>query len=158
MDQLIAQFWHLGTLYLGIAVVIVTFFVRRIVEQAAPSLKKAAHENDPKPTYKTKLAEWWNGVILYALPVIAGILGATVWRSYFCPEGMDGKDAVMFGTIIGWFSSFLYKVVRKTLKKKTGIDPIPGPIDPTEADSEDKPEDKEDEESEDKESEDKTKE
>ena len=101
MDQLIAQFWHLGTLYLGIAVVITTFFVRRIVEQAAPSLKKAAPENDPKLTYKTKLAEWWNGVILYALPVIAGILGATVWRSYFCPEGMDGKDAVMFGTIIG---------------------------------------------------------
>ena len=134
MDQLIAHFWHLGTFYLGIAVVIVTFFTRRIVEQVVPSLKKQADENDEKPIYKTKLAEWWNKVLLYLIPVVAGVLGAIFWQDFFC-SGVAAeslKDAGMFGAIMGWFSSFLYKVVRKTLKKKTGIDPIPGPIDPME--------------------------
>jgi hypothetical protein len=160
MDQLIAQFWHRGTLYLGVAVVIVTFFARRIVELAAPSLKKQADENDEKPTYKTKMAEWWNGVILYAIPVVAGILGAVFWRSYFCADVESLKDAGMFGAIVGWFSSFLYKVIRKTLKKKTGIDPIPGPIDPTESDpppksdDDDEEDEPEDEKSEDKDDED----
>lgn len=141
MDQLIAQFWQLGTLYLCFAVIISTFFVRRIVEMIVPSAKKAADENDPKVTYKTKFAAWWNGVILYALPVLAGIGFAMGWQSYFCAgdAAESLKDAGMFGAIIGWFSSFLYKVVRKTLKKKTGIDPIPGPIDPATSDSEKPP-------------------
>jgi hypothetical protein len=141
MNQLIAQFWQLGTFYLGIAVVIATFFVRRIVEQAIPSIKKAAHENDPKPTYKTKLAEWWNKVLLYLIPVVVGILGAIFWQDFFCSgEASENlKDAGMFGAIMGWFSSFLYKVVRKTLYKRTGIDPIPGPLDPTEKDSDPPP-------------------
>lgn len=147
MDQLIAQFWHLGTLYLGCAIIIVTFFARRIVELSVPSLKKQAHENDKKLTYKTKAAEWWNGVVLYALPVIAGIAGAMVWQDFFCSGAAAEslKDAGMFGAIIGWFSSFLYKVIRKTLKKKTGIDPVPGPIDVTDSEPPEAKDDDEDE-------------
>lgn len=147
MDQLIAQFWQLGTLYLCFAVIISTFFVRRIVEFSVPSAKKQGDENDGTLTYKTKFAVWWNGVILYALPVLAGVGFALGWQSFFCSgdAAQSLKDAGMFGAIVGWFSSFLYKVVRKTLKKKTGIDPIPGPIDPTEPDSEPPKEDPKDE-------------
>lgn len=137
MDQLKAQFWQLGTLYLAAIVVIVTFFIRRVVEEALPWLKKVADESDPKPIYKNKLSEWWNAVILYLLPVATGATGAACFPSYFASgkAAESTGNAIMFGMVIGWCSSFLYKVIRKGLKKKTGIDLTPGPIDPTAKDS-----------------------
>ncbi len=129
MDQVVDQFFSYGTLGLGIAVVILTFFARRIVETAVPSAKKAKDENEDGLTYTTRFSVWWNGVILYAIPVVGGAgLGAAAvaaqWSLTSAVTTVGG--GAIYGSIVGWFSSFLYKVVRKTLKAKTGIDPIPG--------------------------------
>lgn len=141
MDQAVKQLFTWGSLYLAVAVVIVTFFVRRIVETAIPSAKKKADENSPKVTYETKFARWWNQVILYAIPVVGGgLLAMAATAAHWNLLSVDtlGGSAI-YGAIVGWFSSFLYQVFRRTLKKETGIDPIPGPSDDITVTVEEKP-------------------
>lgn len=129
MDQAVTQLLTWGSVYLAVAVVIVTFFVRRIVETAVPSAKKKADENEAGVTYETTFARWWNNVILYAVPVLTGSLLALAETAlewgWLAPQSLSG--AFLYGGIVGWFSSFLYKVFRKVLKARTGVDPVPGP-------------------------------
>ena len=61
-----------GTYVLGIAVYVLTFFTRKVVELMWPRLKKQADANSPDITYLTTLARWWNEVVLYAIPVAFG--------------------------------------------------------------------------------------
>jgi len=145
MDQLYNQLLNKETLILAFIVVIGTFFVRRIVETAVPSCKDIAKNGDSK--YKTKFGLWWNSVILYAIPVILGAAVA-IWAykaSVLPGEFKTTPGAAMWGAVVGWCSSFLYKVARKFLKKKTGVDLTPGPADPTKKDS-DPPKKREDDE------------
>jgi hypothetical protein len=142
MDHAYNQLLDKGSIITALLVVIATFFIRRIVETAVPSAKGV---DTPKGTvYKTRFGLWWNSVVLYAIPVVLGsgiaVLGK--WVPYLLPAGVTTLGgAVLWGAIVGWFSSFLYKVFRKLLKDKTGIDPLPGPIDPEKpSDDEDKPE------------------
>jgi len=128
MEQLYEQLVRRETLILAFVIVIATFFVRRIVETAVPSCK-----GKKDGAYKTKFGLWWNSVILYAIPVVLGI-GVAIWA--FSASVLPGDfkttaGAGMWGAIVGWCSSFGYKVVRKFLKSKTGVDLIPGPTDPT---------------------------
>ncbi len=130
MDQAISQFFTAGTAILALSIVIVTFFIRRIVETAVPSVKKQADENHPTPTYKTGFARWWNSVILYSIPVLVGSTIGFFNVSYlFNIEGMDTAGSrIFFGGVVGWMSSYLYKILRLTLKKKTGVDINPTPL------------------------------
>lgn len=128
MEQAADFLLQKGTLLLGVLVVIITFFIRLVAETAAPSLKKKADENSPEITYATPFARWWNSVILYALPVMIGG-GLAMWKiAWFLPESASRSDGLLMGIVVGWFSSFMYKVVRKVLKARTGIDPVPGPV------------------------------
>ena len=114
----------LGTGLLAVTIYIVTFFVRRIVETAKPDLKKAADENDPNPTYKSGMARWWSKVILPAVPVVTGaLLGAFHTPYLFDAPGLEKtSDAMIFGAVVGWFSTMIYKGVRLVIKKNTGVD------------------------------------
>jgi len=139
MEEAISQFFTggsrpsnaalAGTAVLALSIVIVTFFVRRIVETAVPTAKKQNDENHPGITYMTTFARWWNSVILYAIPVVVG--GAIGWAHVpylFSVEGLDTVSSrIFFGGVVGWLSSFFYKVIRMTLKKKTGVDINPTP-------------------------------
>jgi hypothetical protein len=45
----------------------------------------------------------------------------------------DIKDLggrLLFQGGVGWFASFMYKVLRKVILKKTGVDIQPGPVKP----------------------------
>ncbi len=145
MDQFFEQLFRRETIYLVFIVIIGTFFIRRIVETAMPSIK--GHINGQLgETYKTKLGLWWNSVILYALPVVLGALIALIAFKEIVPDNISTRPgAAAWGAIIGWCSSFIYKVVRKFLKKKTGVDLTPGPANPLDEapdsgkDEEDKP-------------------
>ena len=47
-------------------------------------------------------------------------------KSDFFFDGIGDKGGkVMFGGAVGWFSGFLYKLLRKILKQKAGIDITP---------------------------------
>lgn len=125
MDQAISQFFTAGTAVLALSVVIITFFVRRTIETAMPWVKKQADENSPKITYATGFARWWNQVILYAIPVlIGGGLGLFDVPYLFSVEGVGVTPGsrMFFGGCVGWMSSYIYKIIRLTLKKKTGVD------------------------------------
>lgn len=118
-----------GTYILAATIWIATFFVRRIVEGIRPSLKKNTDCNQPGLTYTGQAARWWNEVILYALPVLFGIYAGTLQSEFFFGELKDKSSKIMVGLVIGWFSSFLYKLLKKVLLKKAGIDISPGESD-----------------------------
>lgn len=124
MDNAVDLLLRQGTVALAVVVVIGTFFVRRIVETAVPSIKQKAHENSPEVTYPTKLSEWWNKVILYSVPPgLGGLLGIFSIPFIFSPTDfttMGGR--IIFGVGVGWFSSFIYKVLKKMISKTTGVE------------------------------------
>jgi hypothetical protein len=108
-----------GTYILAVAVFVLTFFTRRCVEGFWPTLKKQADANAPQITYLTIGARWWNEVVLYAVPVAYGALSACSTSSTLY-GGLDGTSKVMFGASVGWFSSFLYKTLKRAIGAKLG--------------------------------------
>lgn len=130
MDQITAQILRPGTFAVAVAIVILTFFIRKIVETAWPHLKKKADENAKDMTYATAFAKWWNTVILYAIPVILGSCAAAVPSEWIHGDVKDVGGRILFQAGVGWFSSFMYKILRKLILKKTGVDIQPGPVKP----------------------------
>lgn len=117
------QFLTPGTAVLAITVVVLTFFVRRIAETAFPVLRRNAEDHQPEPNYLTVWARWWNKVILYIIPVAVGVgLAYTKVDYLFQVEGLEANARPFFGGVVGWLSSFLYKIFRQMIQKKTGLD------------------------------------
>jgi len=129
MEEITSQVLRSGTFVVAVAVVVITFFVRRVVETLRPELKKQADENDPKITYKTKLAMWWNTVILYAIPVLLGACTALFNSDFLHGDIKDLGGRLLFQGGVGWFAGFLYKILRKMIVQRTGVDIQPS--DPT---------------------------
>lgn len=114
-----------GTYVLGVGIFITVFMIRKIIESIWPRLKKQVDANNPKITYLTSIARWWNEVILYFLPVMIGIFCGFI-RSDFLFSGIGDKGGkLIFGAVIGWFASFIYKLLRKVIKQKLGVDITP---------------------------------
>lgn len=120
MDQAFDQLEQPGILVFAVCVTLLTFFIRRLVETAVPSLKKKADENAPAVTYETTFSRYWNQVILYALPSLVGALIGIIDVPYLFgengPKTMGGR--VFMGVFIGGASAFAYKAA----KKRWGID------------------------------------
>lgn len=115
-----------GTYVLGVFIYVLVFFMRRVIEGIDPTLKKQADANSPKITYLNNRARWWNEVVLYAFPVLVGG-GTALSKSEFFFAGIgDRGGKVIFGAVVGWFSSFLYKLLKKVIKQKVGVDLSPG--------------------------------
>lgn len=123
MDSVVSQFLTAGSAILALSVVIVTFFVRRVVETAVPSLKKMADENDPSLTYAHLGARWWNQLVIYLLPVVTGSAITAANVPFLVMPGMTALSTrIFFGAVVGWFSSVIYKAVRMAIKTRTGVD------------------------------------
>lgn len=130
MEEITTQILRPGTFAVAVAVVILTFFIRRIVETVWPSLKKAADANAPELTYLTKVSMWWNTVILYAIPVTVGASTSFIASDFLHGDITDFGGRLLFQAGVGWFASFMYKILRKVVLQKTGVDIKPGPIGP----------------------------
>lgn len=119
MDDAFSQLWHTGSLVYGVAVIIITFFIRKLVEAGVPSVRKKADENEKGVTYATTFSRYWNQVILYALPPAVGALIALLDVSYLYgdsgPTELAGR--VFNGIVIGGCSAMVYKAL-----KKRGVD------------------------------------
>jgi len=120
MDDLMKMIFRPGTLVLAIAIYASTHIFRRIVETARPGLKRQATEMDKAAMYGSKMAMWWNEVVLYAMPVVAGA-GFAFWPSMFLFGDLATKDRVMLACGVGWFSGTVYKAIRKALMAKAGL-------------------------------------
>lgn len=123
--DIVSLFTRPGTYVLGISIFIATFFFRKIVETLVPRLKKQADENAPGVTYLTATARWWNDVFLHLLPVLAGAVSG-IMRSEFFFAGIGDKGGrVLFGIVVGWFSSFLYKLLQRVIQQRLGVNISP---------------------------------
>ena len=115
MDDLLKNFSIPGTIALAVMVVIAVFFTRRIVELKWPHLKK-------KNPYVTKFSQWYNQVVLYALPLGWGAVYAFI-PSKFIWGDVEGYFSKLFvACTIAWFSGFLYKVFKKLILKQYDVD------------------------------------
>lgn len=123
MDEVVSHILSYKFVLMCVIVWIITFFIRRVVETARPSLKKAADETEHKQTYTNRLAVWWNDVILHAIPVVLGSLLAIIMKD-MAPDTVWYSRAI-YGVLPGWLSAFIYKLLRQTLKKRIGLD-LPG--------------------------------
>jgi len=132
MEEITSQILRPGTFAVAVAVVILTFFLRRIIETVWPVLQKGSEPNEKGLTYLTPMAMWWNTVILYAIPVLLGAGAACINSDFLHGDIKDFGGRLLFQAGVGWFASFMYKVLRKVILKKTGVDIQPGPISPEE--------------------------
>jgi len=123
MDQALTDFLSKGTLIIAVLVVIINFFVRRIVLLIRPDFKPLGSAMDKKAMYSNTAAMWWNEIGLYALPVIIGAnLGLFKGLSFaFDTSIKTASGRVFYAAIVGWFADFLYEVVQKMLYKSTGV-------------------------------------
>lgn len=139
MDAVVDQLLTAEAVFLMIAVTIGTFFIRRIVETGFPKVVQAADDTAAAPSYTNTWSVWWNKVVLYAIPVVLGTLLALTVKEFSSDEGLftSRKGLALYGGVVGWCSSFAYKLFRQVVKKKTGLD-LPGasvpppPADPKE--------------------------
>jgi hypothetical protein len=119
MDEAFTQLIHTGTIVFGVSIIMVTFFIRKLVETAVPSVQKKADENAPAITYETTFSRYWNQVILYALPPVVGALIGILDVPFL--YGEDGAKTmlgrVFTGVFVGGVSAFVYK----SAKKRWGI-------------------------------------
>jgi mannose/fructose/N-acetylgalactosamine-specific phosphotransferase system component IIC len=127
MEEITTQLLRPGTFAVAVAVVVVTFFLRRIVETLWPTLKKQAPETAPEVTYLSNVAMWWNTVVLYAVPVLLGVLIGLINSDFLHGDIKDVGGRILFQAGVGWFAGFLYKILRKIILKKTGVDIQPSP-------------------------------
>lgn len=123
MDQTVQQFISFGAILLALAVFIITFFIRRSAELAFPVLvKTSCTEKDPS------ISTWWNQVILYAIPVIVGGLFGLMNAPLLFGDQLKTMSArCLFGGVVGWFSGFIYKIVKKIIGDKAGVTPDESP-------------------------------
>ena len=120
MDEAFEQLFHPGTIVFGVCLTLMTFFFRKVVETAVPSVKKKADENAPAVTYESTFARYWNQVILYAMPSVfgagVGIFDIPYLYGAEGPQTMAGR--IFTGVFVGGTSAFCYKAA----KKRWGID------------------------------------
>lgn len=111
MSSLLPQFLHVGTLLLGVFVVVATKLIRVGVEGLFPQLQKLADENASFATYASTISRYWNQVFLYAIPVAVGSGAAMVSPFTLGFTSLDSK--AIGGLLVGWLMSFLYKLAKR---------------------------------------------
>lgn len=119
MDQIdLSTFLHTGTLALGVAVVIITSFIRRILETYIPTIRQKSDEDSPGATYGNRWARFYNKVGVYYLPVLIGVLIGLLVDSDFLFGSIDTRDGrVFFAMVVAWFSRDVYKFVRGVINR-----------------------------------------
>lgn len=121
MDDLLGMIFRPGTLVLAVVIYASTHILRRVVETARPDLRRQATEMDKAAMYGSRLAMWWNEVVLYTLPVIVGALFAMKPSPFLFGEELPTKDRALLACGVGWFSGTVYKAIRKALLAKAGL-------------------------------------
>lgn len=125
--DIIALLTRSGTYTLSLAVFIITWIVRKTVENIWPNLQKQGDANAAKITYCTRMSRWWNEVLLYIIPVaIGGLFGLCVNSTFLFGDINQMSTKVTLGGVVGWLASFMYKVLRKVVKQRLGVDILPG--------------------------------
>lgn len=118
-----------GPYVVAMAAYILTYFVVKIVHLIKPSWRAKKQTGGTGTelvkvrTYSSKPAMWWNEIAIQAIPVLAGMAIGSIDSEFLHGEANESfSTRVMMGAGLGWFSTMLYKGVRRALVKRTGID------------------------------------
>jgi hypothetical protein len=130
MEQLQQHLVSMGTVSLVVMTVAAVFFTRRIVETALPWVKKqeTLQKNSLGKAvtklvqYERPFARWWNEVIVYALPVVFGVLWAFIDNDFLFGGITGFWGRAFFSGALGWSSGFLYKIAKRAIPKMFGVD------------------------------------
>jgi hypothetical protein len=103
LNQGLEIFANWQTLLLGLAIYVMSFGLRRVVETGWSGAKKN---------------KWWNEVVLPLTPVALGILLALVAKKFPWPMPVSGSFSAraMYGVACGVFCGWLYSRVRSFMK------------------------------------------
>ena len=122
MDDAFKEYFGVHTIVFAAVCWIGTFLIRRVVETTWPSLKKAASELSAAPTYNSAISSYWNQVILYFIPPVLGLAAAMLATMYPFPPGIQSLSGrAFFGVTVGFFSGFLFKLVKPVLTRAFGV-------------------------------------
>jgi len=105
MDQLFEVFFSAQTILFCLGVYVTTFVVRRTLESTFPRVRKS---------------HFWLEVFVPIGPIGNGALLGFFMKEFTWPEmvGTSTGGRVMFGSVCGLFSSFIYNRIRAFLKAK----------------------------------------
>ena len=115
MDFGIDKFLTMPTMLFGVAVYLIVFMIRRVVETAW------------KPFTENK---YWRDIVLPLLPALLGIALALACYKFPFPEGIKSKSArALYGLVVGFFCSKFYRTAKVLIDRKV---PQPDPNAPKE--------------------------
>ena len=107
MDTILQTFLSLQFLFFCLGIAAITFVLRKIVDYILTL----------KGLQNNKL---WNELILPIMPVILGVLCASVAKRYPFPDifGVSVSAKMNFGLVAGLFSGLVYKIIKGLLSQK----------------------------------------
>jgi hypothetical protein len=107
MDDVFQMFFSAQTIFLCLGVYMITFVVRRVSETVWP---------------KVRFNRYWREIFVPIGPILNGGLLALVMKTWVFPDvvGESLSGRVLYGSVCGLFSAFLYNRIRAWLKSKTG--------------------------------------
>lgn len=117
-EHFASNWWQ--TLLFCLGVYILVFTIRKAVEWKWPVV--------------TGKDTFWEDVALPTMPWLFGALIALVVKSYPYPAVIHTAIArVFYGAVCGFFSAWVYKVIKSLAKSKLGVEvpdstPPPGPL------------------------------
>lgn len=111
MDAILQTFINWQFFMFGLAVAAVVYVFRKIIEFIISSMVPSS-----KVSWSWKL---WTDLLLPIAPVIFGVLGALVFKTYPYPNGLTTEgDRIIFGLVAGLLSTLFYRVVKALLVQK----------------------------------------
>lgn len=105
MDQLFELFFSPQTILICLGIYVITFVVRRVVETTWP---------------KVKVNRYWREIFVPIGPIVNGAVLGYCMKAFTWPEmvGTSVGGRILFGSVCGLFSAFLYNRIRAWLKTK----------------------------------------
>lgn len=123
MDNLLENFTLLGVAALAVVIVIISTLSRKVVELALPELvKDERRTSTTKVTiYSSKLAAWYNELLLYLLPYLVASLIAVLKVPFIYGDLDSYTGRFFFSMLIATASAGIYKGVKKSLPGLFGV-------------------------------------
>lgn len=140
LDALVQAVFNPQTLFICMAVYVITYFGRKVIEG---TWKILIANGTFRQT--VTLDRLWNEVFLPVFPVLVGGLMGLMAKTFIWPEITNGTRGgrILYGAICGMFSSFVYNRIRAWLKSSPSKGAsaaeddkalLPGASEPPEAD------------------------
>jgi hypothetical protein len=108
MPDILSQLLTLATLVFSIAIFVLVWFQRRVVELVFP---------------KVLTKKYWRELVVPAWPVVTGGFIAALISSYPYPDVFKNTWSARcaFGIFCGLFSGLVYRLTKKNLLEKLGV-------------------------------------